>query len=266
MCSRLITSALLILAAAGKADATDPIRYLNDARRCTAAFGGNGAGSTWQDRPTAFQPYQGGVTLAPSNGFENWMGESSQVSWMSGQAMAMTGAAHAAVAGTPGSHIFAQGQTSFDVWFAADEPLQYTLAGSLAEAGHELSETTITLQSEAGQIIESIASRPGLPALFARQGTLVAGNYHLIATIYARAEIPSGVESSGTASGEMLFSAIPPDGCSADWNHDGFVDAFDFFAFVTDFLTGDGDFNDSGTTDSFDFYDFLTAFFAGCGH
>src|SRR5438045_1835783 len=112
----LIVSTLVVLVSGAAAKATDPIRYLNDSRRCTAAFGGNGSGSTWQDRPFAFQDYQGGVTIQPSNGLETWLGESDQISWMSGEAMAVTGTAQALVTGVATSHIFSQDQANFDIW------------------------------------------------------------------------------------------------------------------------------------------------------
>jgi hypothetical protein len=260
----MIFGTLIVLGGASAALATDPIRYVSDHRRCTAAFGGNGAGSTWQDRPVAFGDYQGGVTLQPSNGLETWLGESDQVSWMNGMAMAMTSTAQSSVTGTPTSHVFAQGQSNFDVWFAADDTIYYILSGTLDEAGNSLSAVTITLSDVDGAVIETATSAPDVPTTMDRNGQLAPGTYHMLATIYARAEIPPGVVSGGTARCSMYFSVVLPGGCEADWNHDGLIDTFDFFAFTDDFLGGSADFNHSGGTDSADFYDFMTAFFAGC--
>lgn len=264
MHQRLIFSALAAYAVVSGALASDPVRYLTDTRRCTAAFGGNGAGSTWQERPVPFGNYQGGVTLQPENGLESWLGESDQVSWMSAEAMAVTGAAHASVTGLPTSHIYADGQASFDVWFAADEPIDYMLVGSVSILGNPQSTSTVTLTNLDGGTIESVSGAPGSHTYFSREGHLEAGTYHIVALIHGRAQIPPGLVSTGSATCAMLFTAVRPNGCDADWDHNGIIDTRDFFLFTDDFLVGSADFNHSGVTDSDDFFDFLIAYFAGC--
>ncbi len=58
--------------------------------------------------------------------------------------------------------------------------------------------------------------------------------------------------------------------CRGDFNNDGFVDFFDYDAFVLCFETGacppggDADFNDDGFADFFDYDDFVARFEAGC--
>jgi len=55
--------------------------------------------------------------------------------------------------------------------------------------------------------------------------------------------------------------------CAADFTCDGFVDGFDYDAFVTAFEAGEGlaaDFNNDGFVDGFDYDDFVTAFELGC--
>ena len=54
--------------------------------------------------------------------------------------------------------------------------------------------------------------------------------------------------------------------CPADFNHDDFIDFFDYSAFVAAFEGGedDADFNDDGFVDLFDYSDFVAAFEAGC--
>jgi hypothetical protein len=261
---RSILGTLVVFSIASSASATDPIRYINDFRRCTAAFGGNGSGSTWQDRPVRFGNYHGGVTLQPSNGLESWLGESDQVSWMDGMAMALTATARASVVGGPDSHIYAQGQANFDIWFAADDAIDYTLSGELSEAGNTLSASTVTLTTDGGDMLQTAVSNPDAPSYYQYGGHLEPGIYHLVLTTYARAEVPPGLLSTATASSSLLFSAVQPGGCDADWNHDGVIDTFDFFSFTDDFLAGSADFNHSGGTDTTDFYDFLTSYFAGC--
>lgn len=206
MRARLIVGSLTVACLAPGALARDAIRYLNDQRRCTAAFGGNGSGSTYQDRPLAFQNYQGGVTLQPSNSQETWLGASDQLSSMSGDGIALTGSAQASVTGTPDSNLYAQGLATLDIWFAFDAHTEYTLAGSVSETGDDLSGATITLTDEGGGVIESITSQPGQPSSFNRQGNLSPGNYHIVATILARARMPAGAPTAGSAC-SMLFSA-----------------------------------------------------------
>ena len=60
------------------------------------------------------------------------------------------------------------------------------------------------------------------------------------------------------------YERQPP--CPADFNHDGFVDFFDYDAFVTAFESGDpaADANNDGFLDFFDYDDFVAAFESGC--
>jgi hypothetical protein len=241
-----------------------PIRFLNDIRRCSAAFGGDGAGSTWQDRPFAYQSYVGGVTIQPDNGLETWLGQSHQVSSMNGQSMELGATAGGTVTGTPTSHIFAQGQANFDVWFAVDQPVSYTISGFVSEAGNDQSGATVTLADDGDVVIQTAASTPGAPTSLDWRGDLAPGNYHLSATILGRAQIPPDLVSTGSAACNVLFSAALSQGCPADWNHDGVMDGRDFYAFTNDFLSGHADFNHSGNTDTLDFYEFISAYFQGC--
>lgn len=72
---------------------------------------------------------------------------------------------------------------------------------------------------------------------------------------------------SGTSTGRVIIRW--GETCPADFNHDDFVDFFDYDAFVACF-TGDcepgasSDFNDDGFTDFFDYDQFVEAFTAGC--
>jgi hypothetical protein len=55
--------------------------------------------------------------------------------------------------------------------------------------------------------------------------------------------------------------------CRPDFNCDGFLDFFDYDAFVQAFETGgglDADFNGDGFVDFFDYDDFVAAFESGC--
>jgi hypothetical protein len=254
----------LALAGMTSASTADPIRFLNDTRRCSAAFGGNGAGSTWQDRPFAYQEYEGGVSIQPINGLETWVGQSRQTSSMNSHLMTLSATAQGTVTGTPTSHVYAQGQANFDVWFAADHPANYTMSGFVTETGNQQSAATVTLADENGVAIQTVASAPGAPNYFNLQGDLAPGIYHLAATILGRAQIPPGLASNGSAACTILFSATSSQDCPADWNRDGALDSRDFYAFTNDFMGGNADFNQSGHTDTLDFYDFLAAYFTGC--
>ncbi len=75
--------------------------------------------------------------------------------------------------------------------------------------------------------------------------------------------------SSATIGFDDLRFDTPVDPCSADFNRDGFLDFFDYDAFVQCFETeacGDGsaDFNRDGFVDFFDYDDFVQAFETGC--
>ncbi len=71
-------------------------------------------------------------------------------------------------------------------------------------------------------------------------------------------------------SGSMNDLEREDPGCQADFNGDGFVDFFDFDAFVSCFEGGscppgkNADFNGDGFVDFFDYDDFIAAFEAGC--
>jgi hypothetical protein len=70
--------------------------------------------------------------------------------------------------------------------------------------------------------------------------------------------------------GKIFFAVSRPftltNPCPPDFNLDGFLDFFDYDAFVTAFETGDprADFNQDGFADFFDYNDFVGAFESGC--
>ncbi len=71
---------------------------------------------------------------------------------------------------------------------------------------------------------------------------------------------------SGTSSiRNLVFMPVTPP-CPADFNQDGFLDFFDYDAFVGAFEAGvsDADFNQDGFIDFFDYSDFVGAFEVGC--
>ena len=73
-----------------------------------------------------------------------------------------------------------------------------------------------------------------------------------------------------TAGNQEFDNVVVNSACPVDFNSDGFVDFFDFNAFVTCFEGGDcplgrsADFNGDDFVDFFDFNDFVDAFEAGC--
>lgn len=66
--------------------------------------------------------------------------------------------------------------------------------------------------------------------------------------------------------GAYDIGAIEVQVCAADFDRDGFVDFFDFDAFVQAFVNGDprADFNGDGFIDFFDYDDFVLVFTRGC--
>ena len=58
----------------------------------------------------------------------------------------------------------------------------------------------------------------------------------------------------------------PPPVCTADFNHDGSVDFFDYLDFVDAFSQNliAADYNGDDTIDFFDYLDFVDYFSAGC--
>lgn len=86
---------------------------------------------------------------------------------------------------------------------------------------------------------------------------------------YWKVVAKNAASSTGSSPASATFTTelVP---CPADFNHDGFVDVFDFTDFVSCF-EGTGcpaglpaDFNLDGFVDVYDFNDFVTAFEAGC--
>jgi len=77
--------------------------------------------------------------------------------------------------------------------------------------------------------------------------------------------VPFGAMSVSYTAAGVVLSYVP-----ADFNGDGFVDAFDYDDFIRCF-EGEGcpvgrtaDFNNNGIVDGFDYGDFVVAFESGC--
>jgi hypothetical protein len=75
-----------------------------------------------------------------------------------------------------------------------------------------------------------------------------------------------GTRCGGVANGETWELSVGGSFCPADFNGDGFVDFFDYDAFVTAFENGspDADFNQDCFRDFFDYDGFVEAFETGC--
>jgi hypothetical protein len=80
-------------------------------------------------------------------------------------------------------------------------------------------------------------------------------------------ELASGLPSGdGAPLGNASFAFTVENACDADFNGDGFVDFFDYDAFVLAYETGtpDADINADGFIDFFDYDDFVALYEAGC--
>jgi hypothetical protein len=84
-----------------------------------------------------------------------------------------------------------------------------------------------------------------------------------------RLDAASAIDGRGRICGWGTFNGFPQAYllvCLADFNADGFVDFFDYDAFVNAFETGDpaADANGDGFLDFFDYDAFVGAFESGC--
>lgn len=253
---------LAALALSSAAQATDPLRYATDIRRCVASYAGNGNGSTWQDRPVPFEPYKGGANIEVSNGLETWFSASDQSSEMSGSTMSFSGnGAGTAIAVPLSAPLTSQGQSKFDLYFTIDVTTEYRLSGVVAESGHQDSVSTVRLAVLGGANVQFIQSSPNSSTPFDVSGTLPPGNYRLYAEATGRGRTgPLLLVSNGTASCSLEFSASNELFHPADWNRDGAVNTADFFDFLIDFNAGDADFDRNSVTDSADLFGFLVEF------
>lgn len=260
--SRISAGAIGCLLLVSAAHATDPLQFGTDIRRCTASYAGNGSGSSWQDRPAAFQPFEGGATIDVTNGLETWLSSSIQNSEMDGSSMRFNGAGTATAIAIPLSPpLTSLGQSKFDLYFSITEPTDYTLSGMVSESGHADSQAVVRLSLVGGGIINEEISSAGSPRAFELSGTLAPGNYRLYAEANGRGRTaPLVLISNGNAACSFEFNAGSEFFDPADWNQDRAIDTQDFFAFMTDFMNENADFDRSGETNSVDLFGFLSAF------
>jgi probable HAF family extracellular repeat protein len=96
-------------------------------------------------------------------------------------------------------------------------------------------------------------------------GTLAGGFGSVASDVSADGSTVVGYStSSGGARAVRWITCVP---CPADFNGDGFLDFFDYDAFVEAYETSGGletDFNGDGFVDFFDYDAFVAAFEAGC--
>jgi hypothetical protein len=254
----LSCAALAPLALAGD----NPLEFSTDIRRCVASYAGNGSGSTWQDRPIAYEPYKGGANIEVTNGLETWFSSSVQNSEMDGFSMRFNGNGSGTALAIPlSSPLTSQGQSKFDLYFSVGEETEYSISGLLSELGHTDSQAVVRLSVVGGAVVNEVVSDANSAEEFDIAGTLPPGNYRLYAEATGRGRTgPILLVSSGSATCSVEFNVDTEIFDPADWNRDRLVNTNDFFQFVIDFQGGAADFDRSGNTDSQDWFGFLSAF------
>lgn len=242
------------------------IHYIGDNRGCSAAYAGDGQGSSWDRPQSRFAEYQGGANMTTVTGPITWDATSLQHSSMDVSSMQFTGNATGSVTaiGRPQT-LTSTGTSTFDVTFSLEVAVSFDLSGLVAETGHANSRGIVTLTrlGNGGGVVEQIESVSG-PLAFHRTGTLQPGQYRLYAQARGVGLIPPGILSTGSGECSLNFQVVEQASCDADWNGDGMVDTRDLFLFLGDFQSSDADFNHSGITDSDDFFDFIAQYMNGC--
>jgi hypothetical protein len=151
-------------------------------------------------------------------------------------------------------------------WDAPDADLVLTWGAFGSGTGH------VILSCRGGRVVESSSSNPNLPAS-PPVGTPVPFSFvlptlDLDMPLHRLVGYPYEV-TIGTSDGSS--APITEPSCPADWNLDGFLDFFDYDAFVACFedpsvcgWRGTADFNADGFADFFDYDDFVSAYERGC--
>jgi len=153
--------------------------------------------------------------------------------------------------------------------FRVDHAIDYRLSGSRHRNHPDLGAAVI-LEAFNGFNWGIVFYSEFLPAdqtTFDVSGVLVPGRYRITGTVGGRA-----FENADNIAGYDFVLAMPGLGgedCPPDFNGDGFLDFFDYDAFVTCFETGEcgggtADFDGDGFIDFFDLDAFIGAFEAGC--
>lgn len=204
---------VVLLASSGSSAGSfvdDPIEWNTDIRRCSASYTGNGSGSTWQDRPTPYAPYQGAADLVASNGVETWSPHCTQESELDGSSASYVGWAESAIiAGLLSNPQTAQAQSKYDMWFTLAGPVEYELTGEVSEGGHSDSLAFVRLTNLEGDVIELVSSTADSSTAFHRSGTLPAGMYRLYVEVLGKCRtLPPLLVSQGEAACTMGFAVV----------------------------------------------------------
>lgn len=207
---RLAAASLVLAATAPSLGMMLPLDWVTDIRRCTASYSGNGSGSSWQDRPTAFGAFDdGGADILVTNGIETWSATCSQESTMDGTSATFEANSHATlIADLMSNPLLAQAQSKFDLYFTIAEPMEYSLAGEVSETLHSDSMAVVRLSLVGGSEIESVVSGQDSVRTFQMTGILQPGTYRLYAEALGKCRtLPMMVFAEGAASCRMEFTA-----------------------------------------------------------